>query len=147
MQLNVDVPSPTIVIEVPATQDRLAAIRDAEAQLPSASRQPQPPPPPMNRIVGGPGAGFPHAADFYPDAARRLGEEGVATIHVCVDATGRLTADPSVVRSSGSARLDQGALRLAQAGSGRYRATTEDGRPVSSCYPFRVRFNFEDRMY
>jgi TonB family protein len=134
------------VIEFPPPQDGIAAIRDVETQLPSAPPQPPTPRPSLNRIVGGPGAGFPDTDDFYPDAARALGEQGVVTIHVCVDSAGRLSADPSVVVSSGSARLDQGALRLAQAGSGHYRATTEDGRPVSSCYPFRVRFHFKDRM-
>jgi len=48
------------------------------------------------------------------------------------------------VKSSGSAGLDQGALRLAKAGSGRYRASLEDGRPVSSCYSFQVTFNLRD---
>jgi hypothetical protein len=42
--------------------------------------------------------------------------------------------------ASGSARLDDAALKLARAGSGHYRATTEDGQPVNSCYPFGVRF-------
>ena|SRR5436853_7623673 len=56
----------------------------------------------------------------------------------------RLSADPTIARSSGSARLDEGAVRLAKAGSGHYRATTEDGRPVSSCFPFLIRFDFRD---
>ncbi|TLY91210.1 MAG: energy transducer TonB, partial [Gammaproteobacteria bacterium] len=47
-------------------------------------------------------------------------------------------------RSSGSARLDDGALKLAHAGSGHYRPTTEDGRPVDSCYVFRIRFELRD---
>jgi TonB family protein len=78
--------------------------------------------------------------DYYPSAAKRLEEQGIATVGVCVDANGRLTSDPTTVQSSGSSRLDQGALQLAKAGSGHYRATTEDGRRVSSCYSFRVRF-------
>jgi TonB family protein len=98
----------------------------------------------VNVIMGGPGPGFPNTADYYPDAARRLGENGIAAIHVCVDPTGRLTADPTITQSSGSSRLDAGALRLARAGSGHYRATTEDGSPVSSCYAFRVRFALRD---
>lgn len=108
---------------------------------------PQGPPPgtsvaqrPVNRILGGPGVGFPSTDDFYPDASRRLGEAGVATVSVCVDAAGRLTGKPAIERTSGSARLDEGALRLAKAGSGHYRPTTEDGRPISACYGFRIRF-------
>jgi TonB family protein len=99
---------------------------------------------PVHRVLGGPGAGFPNTDDFYPEASRRLGEKGVTTINVCVDGMGRVIGMPTLYQSSGSARLDEGALRLAKAGSGHYRATTEDGRPVSACYPFRVRFQIRD---
>ncbi len=98
---------------------------------------------PSNDVVtvqGGPGAGFPATDDYYPSIAKRMEEQGVATVHVCVGADGRLTAVPTIARSSGSPRLDGGALLLAKAGSGHYRASTEDGRAVSSCYAFRVRF-------
>jgi TonB family protein len=98
----------------------------------------------VNRVLGGPGSGFPNTDDFYPSAAKRLEEQGLATVRVCVDANGRLTSDPTTAQSSGSARLDQGALQLAKAGSGHYRASTEDGRPVNSCYAFRVRFQLRN---
>jgi len=97
-----------------------------------------------NRVVGGPGREFPNTDDYYPSASRRIGEKGAVTVRVCVDGSGRLTAAPIVAESSGSARLDEGALRLARAGSGHYRATTEDGQPVRSCYPFRIRFELRD---
>jgi TonB family protein len=96
------------------------------------------------QVLGGPGVGFPNTDDFYPAAARRLEEQGVATVRVCVDDKGRLTADPTTVQGTGSARLDEGALKLARAGSGHYRATTEDGQPVSSCYPLRIRFQLKN---
>jgi len=101
------------------------------------------PPRPVTRVPGGPGSGFPDTADYFPEASRRLGEMGSATVQVCVDGNGRLTASPTIAQSSGSARLDEGALRLARAGSGHYRPTTEDGKPVSACYPFRIRFKLE----
>jgi TonB family protein len=105
----------------------------------------QPAPPRVSdRILGGPGKGFPNTADYYPDASRRLAEQGVATVWVCVDGNGRLTANPIIQQSSGTARLDAGALTLAKAGSGHYRATTEDGRAVNSCFPFRIRFQFRN---
>jgi periplasmic protein TonB len=97
----------------------------------------------VNRLAGGPGRGFPNTEDYYPEAARRLGEQGLATVRVCVDGAGRLTADPVIARSTGSARLDAGAVRLARAGSGHYQPTTEDGRPVSACYAFAVRFELK----
>jgi TonB family protein len=106
--------------------------------------RPETPPHPVNRVQGGPGIGFPNPDDFYPSAAKRLEEQGLVIVRVCVDANGRLTADPTAVQSSGSARLDAGALQLAKAGSGHYRASTEDGRPVNACYPFRVRFQLRN---
>jgi TonB family protein len=104
---------------------------------------PPSPPQAVKQVLGGPGVGFPNTDDFYPPQSRRLDEQGVGTVQVCVDANGRLTADPSMLQGTGSARLDDGALKLARAGSGHYRATTENGRPVNSCYAFRVRFQLK----
>lgn len=134
----IDMPPPAVPID--AVPDD-GAIRAITGEPP---RVPPPPQPAPVRIDGGPGAGFPATDDFYPAAARRLGEKGIATVRVCVDPQGRLSADPVIAQSSGSARLDDGALKLARSGSGHYRATTEDGRPVSACYAFRIRFQFRD---
>lgn len=95
---------------------------------------------PVIHIAGGPGQDFPAVDDYYPRVSRYLGEEGVGTVHVCVDAMGRLTGLPGLDQATGSPRLDAAALALAKAGSGHYRPATEDGRPVGSCYAFRVRF-------
>jgi TonB family protein len=97
----------------------------------------------VRKLAGGPGAGFPETADYYPSPAVRLGEEGMSIVQVCVDSKGRLTSEPSTLRGSGIPRLDEAALNLARAGSGHYRATTEDGQPVNSCYPFGVRFQLK----
>jgi TonB family protein len=94
----------------------------------------------VQRLAGGPGAGFPETADFYPSHSIRLAEEGISTVEVCVDRRGRLTTEPTTLKGSGIERLDEAALKLARAGSGHYRATTEDGQPVNSCYAFAVRF-------
>ncbi len=99
---------------------------------------------PVHRVKGGLGAGFPAAEDFYPASAKRLGEHGVAAVNVCVDPAGRLIADPTIADPSSSPRLDEGALRLARAGSGHYRPATENGQAVNSCYTFRVRFELRD---
>jgi hypothetical protein len=93
------------------------------------------------RVQGGPGSGFPNTDDYYPSIAKRMEEQGVTTVRVCVAASGRLISDPTIVLTSGSPRLDDGAVLLAKAGSGHYRAATEDGRAVNSCYSFRVRFS------
>jgi TonB family protein len=98
----------------------------------------------VKQLLGGPGVGFPNTDDFYPPQARRLDEQGVGTVQVCVDANGRLTAEPTMAQGTGSTRLDDGALKLAKAGSGHYRPTTENGQPVNSCYAFRVRFQLKN---
>jgi TonB family protein len=94
----------------------------------------------VQRSAGRPGAGFPETSDYYPPLSIRLGEEGLSSVQVCVDTRGRLTSPPTTANGSGSARLDDAALKLARAGSGHYRATTEDGLPVNSCYSFGIRF-------
>jgi hypothetical protein len=72
-------------------------------------------------------------------------DEDVPTqvVEKSLEASSPLTSDPTTVKSSGSARLDEGALKLARAGSGHYRAATEDGRPVNSCYPLGIRFQLK----
>jgi TonB family protein len=96
--------------------------------------------PPPQRLVGGPGKDFPRTDDYYPALSRRLEETGAATVQVCVDTQGRLSADPTLARTSGSRRIDAGALALARAGSGHYRPSTVAGQAVNSCYPYRIRF-------
>jgi TonB family protein len=139
--------APKLLVDVPP---KIEFDVDATTQLVEKSPEPYSPPLPpeapthvVQQVAGGPGAGFPDTADFYPSLSIHLEEEGVATVRVCVDPKGKLASDPTIVRSSGSARLDVGALKLARAGSGHYRATTEDGRPVNSCYPLGIRFQLK----
>lgn len=101
-------------------------------------------PPAVKHVTGGPGSGFPIPDDYYPSMAIHMGETGAATVKVCVNSQGRLTSEPSIEESTGSSRLDGGAINLAKAGSGHYRPSTDDGRPVDSCYAFRVRFNLKN---
>jgi periplasmic protein TonB len=130
---------------VPRTIDSLP---DDSATPQTPTQAPQNPsrpvtPPTIARTWGGPGEGFPTTDEYYPAASRRLAEVGAATVGVCVDRQGRLTADPTLVATSGSRRLDAGALTLAKAGSGHYRPTTDDGQPVSACYAYRIRFKLD----
>jgi periplasmic protein TonB len=134
------VPKPDVPLEFPPQPQTITVARS-----PAPAGASPPYPKPVDLVSGGPGAGFPNTESYYPAAARRLGAEGAAAVRVCVDPNGRLTADPTIVQSSGSAQLDRGALRLARAGSGRYRPTTANGRPITACYAFRVRFELDDR--
>ncbi len=87
-----------------------------------------------------PGAGFPVPAAFYPQAAQRLGEEGTASLRICVNRLGQVTS-ASVARSSGSHMLDQAALRFARATSGHWRAAELGGRAAAGCTTLPVRFS------
>jgi TonB family protein len=136
-------------IEVPISEAMPRIESDPTDAVQGTRQEPQRPlpapiPSVVNRVQGGPGSGFPSTDDFYPSLAIHMGEKGVATVRVCVDGQGRLNSEPTIMQSTGSSRLDEGALRLAKAGSGHYRATTEDGRPVNSCYPFRIRFDLRN---
>jgi periplasmic protein TonB len=140
----VEVPPPDVDIQLPV-EPQSTAIADVTDKPVSTAPPPPPAPPPpaprpVNRQGGGPGTGFPSAEDYYPLASKRFNEEGYVTVHVCVGPNGKLTEDPTVAQTSGTARLDEGAIKLAKAGSGHYRPTTEDGQPVNSCFPFRIKF-------
>ena len=137
---RVEVPQPDIPLDMPADANPNPGVTIGHPEEPA----PQPAAKVTARIMGGPGKGFPNTADYYPNASRRLGEKGVATVRACVDGNGRLTTDPTIAQSSGSARLDAGSLTLARAGSGHYRPTTEDGRLVSSCFEFHIRFELKE---
>jgi TonB family protein len=144
--------SPTRILlvppEVPPIESEAREEVDAAAFDPKHSLLPQPPPAsaksPVTRRLGGPRNGFPRADDFYPLLAVHMGETGTATVRACVNADGRLSSDPTIVQSTHSAALDEGALKLARAGSGHFRPTTEDGRAVDSCYAFRIRFDVKN---
>ncbi len=76
--------------------------------------------------------------DFYPAVSRRLHEEGTTRVKVCVDEKGKLTSEPVVTLSSGYPRLDEASIKLAKAGSGRYKPATKRGKAVADCVEFNV---------
>ncbi len=88
----------------------------------------------------GPGKGFPNSDEFYPPASRRLEEQGMAVVNVCVGPDGKLTGAPTIDKSSGSPRLDEGAIKLTTAASGRYKPAMEDGKAVAGCNKLGIRF-------
>jgi periplasmic protein TonB len=86
------------------------------------------------------GKGFPNSEDYYPPASKRLEEQGVAVVNACVDTSGKLTAPPTIDKTSGFPHLDEGAIKLATAASGKYIPPKDDGKPVATCIKFGVRF-------
>jgi protein TonB len=130
----VEVPPPDVTIDMPVEAPATTAIT-AVAATPHA------PAPPVH--VGSHKAptvakNFPASEEYYPAASKRLNEEGAPTVHVCVGANSKLTAAPTIAQSSGSPRLDEGALNLAKAG--RYIAGMDDGKPIDACFDFRIKF-------
>jgi periplasmic protein TonB len=132
----VELPPPDVTINVPV-ESETTAIRVTNTPVVKA---PPPVAAPTRKTPLGLGRGFPNSDDYYPDASRRLEEQGTVVVRVCVGPDGKLTEDPSVAKSSGSARLDGGAMRLAKAGSGKFVPATEDGKGVASCSNLPIKF-------
>jgi protein TonB len=100
---------------------------------------PAPPPPPRPVAPGTPlsRTSAPDVADYYPEQARREGQEGRPQVKVCVGATGKL-ASAEVATSSGFPLLDEAAVKVAKAT--RYKAATTEGKAVESCAVLPVKF-------
>ena len=60
------------------------------------------------------------------------------------ETNGKLTEEPTLAQTSGSARLDEGALKLAKAASGHYQPGTEDGAPATLCNVFKIKFELRN---
>ena len=131
----VEIPPTDTIVEMPVAQTTTAISNTTTQHVaPAAPKPPGVKTPP--RI----GKGFPNSEDFYPAASKRLGEEGAPTVKVCIGAGGKLTEPPIIAQSSGSARLDEGALNLVKAGARYIQPGTEDGKPIDSCFEFRIKF-------
>ncbi|HEV7714070.1 MAG TPA: energy transducer TonB [Steroidobacteraceae bacterium] len=136
----VEVPPPEVAIDIPMDTAQSTAITDVTDK--PVVHAPPPPPPPRNVVHAKMGKNFPSSEDYYPAASKRLGEEGSITVKVCVGPSGKLSEDPSVTQSSGNARLDEGAIKLAKAG--RYVAGSVDGAATTECFPYRIKFELKN---
>lgn len=134
----VEVPPPDVVIDIPMETNTTA--------ISNVTDKPQPPPPPVQTVERkvvrvAPKLDTrrsPSTDEFYPASARRAEIEGVTTVRVCAGPDGRVTGDPSVTNSSGTASLDEAAVKWAR--RARFTPGTEDGTPVEMCTQFNVRF-------
>jgi TonB family protein len=73
----------------------------------------------------------------WPKDANGTKPEGRVVVRVCVAKSGKFQS-ATVQQSSGSKSLDNAAVDLMK--RGRYKAGTVDGRPVSSCMDYSMRF-------
>jgi TonB family protein len=87
-------------------------------------------------------ASTPGAAAANARPVDSSGQANSVTVHVCVDETGKLVQDPTIVHSSGVASLDQAAVKIAASGSAYYRPdASSNGQPVSGCAQLAIKFD------
>jgi protein TonB len=118
----------TVPIEVPPP------IQNVTTKAP-----PAPPPAPRAVTPGTPikPLSMPDVHDYYPEQARRDGQEGRAQVKVCVGANGKI-ASTEIATSSGFPALDEAAQKVAKAA--RFKPATSEGKPVDSCAVLPVKF-------
>jgi periplasmic protein TonB len=131
----VEVPPPDINIAMPEvgpSSNAITATAVTKAAPPAPPRPTGPTTPPRLTKPG-------DTEGYYPEASRRLGEEGTAAVHVCVASSGKLAGTPTISQSSGKQRLDDAAVSYAKAQ--RYSAGVQDGKAVDGgCFDYRVKF-------
>lgn len=136
---QVEVPPPVVNINVPQESQTHAitvvkkVVRAAPAPAPERVT-------PLSAIA----RDFPSTDEYYPDASRRLGEQGTALVKLCIGAGGKVVGDPSIQRTSGSSRLDEAAVRYAKATSGHFNPETRNGVPVTVCTALPIKFQLTD---
>jgi protein TonB len=128
----VQVIAPDINITVPV---------EAPPPIQNVTTKAAPPPPPTPRAVT-PGTpikpiSMPDVHDYYPEQARRDGQEGRAQVKVCVGANGKI-ASAETATTSGFPALDEAAIKVAKAA--RFKPATSEGKPVDSCATLPVKF-------
>lgn len=80
---------------------------------------------------------MPSASDYYPAASRQAGERGTTRVRICYGIDGKVTA-AAVAESSGFPRLDEAAVKMAQAA--RLRPATIDGKAQADCVVLPLAF-------
>jgi len=146
-QLRVTIPPPDIEIDIPV--DASNAITGATTGAFMMEEKAAPPPsgsaakPALRYIIHARvGQHFPDPDAFYPPTSIRHEEQGVVGVQVCVGVSGTVIEEPLVVKTSGSARLDEAALKLAR--SGHYLAGSVDGMPIIDCLQLPIRFQIKN---
>jgi protein TonB len=129
----VQVVAPDINISVPI--DTPPPITNVVKATPAA-----PPPPVVRAPVPGTPVQVtyrPDISNYYPEAARRAGQEGRTVVKICVNTTGKIDS-VEVATPSGIPELDDAALKVAKAY--RFKPATSEGKPISVCPTLPVKF-------
>jgi len=143
---------PPVEVPPPVIDITIAPDAPATTALSNVTDRPQPPapppPPPPRQVVRtalklNPKSTQPSVDDYYPETSRRLEEEGVAKIKVCVATNGRVkTAE--VEEGSGFSRLDEAGVKVAKLL--KFTPPTEDGKPIDdACGTVPIRFKLPNK--
>lgn len=126
---------PDFVFDTPPPQENaVQQVISTPTPRPAAAAPVRPPPPPAATIRTQPNTKSRRFKEpEYPSASRRAGEEGETRLSICVDAEGR-TSNAKLIRSSGSTRLDEAAIKSMN--NNRVDpAIGTDGKPIAMCNP------------
>jgi len=120
------------------------AVGSISTMPPSAAERPWDTAPraPDGRVI--PSPSLPEQCDVLPTPApgsHAVPSSGKSVVCICTDEKGILTREPVIAESSGDARVDSGAIKMARVDSGRYIPPTVDGRPQSACFRFAIDFS------
>ena len=135
---QVEVPPPVVNINIPQ-ESQTHAITVVKKVVRSA-----PAPAPARVTPLSVKGALPPTDDFYPDASRRLGEQGTALVKLCIGDGGKVVGNPEIQKTSGSSRLDQAALRYARNTSGHFSPETRNGQAVTVCTALPIKFQLTD---
>ncbi len=124
------VPRPIIPIEQPNNQNPITV---------TTQQQPVTPQVPDSQAFGIMGT---HTTPPYPADARRLDQQGVATLQLSIDANGIVTS-ATVKASSGYPELDQTAIDWV-VGHWRYKPAVQNGTAVASTAVAAVKFDLKN---
>ncbi|HEY6451596.1 MAG TPA: energy transducer TonB [Steroidobacteraceae bacterium] len=128
----VQVVAPDITINVPVDLPP-PPITNVTTHATPAPPAPRPPPPPTKLEV----TYRPDPQNYYPEQARRDGQEGRAQVKICINTSGKVES-AEVTASSGFPLLDEAAIKVGKAM--RFKPPTQEGRPVSTCPILPVKF-------
>ncbi|HEY1899263.1 MAG TPA: TonB family protein [Steroidobacteraceae bacterium] len=131
----IEVPPPDVVINLPQ-EPTSTAITNVTSKPVRA-----PPPAPRAAVIVPAQLDIKHspsAQDYYPPTSIRMNESGSAVIKLCAASDGSVAGTPTLVKSSGSPRLDEAAIKWGI--HVRMHPETSDGKPIGGCVPLKVTF-------
>ncbi len=101
---------PEFTFDAPPPPNAIQQVQQVERPAPRPEVRPAPAPVPQTRV--NPTRRKNGTLPEYPPASERAKEEGISTVTLCVDATGKVT-DAKLVNSSGFPRLDDATVKWA----------------------------------